>query len=271
LTSARAVRFGFGRNWARYIEEIDDQRVAIATDGLATTLGRSDLRGLRFLDVGCGSGLFSLAARRLGAAVRSFDYDTDSVDCTRRLRDLRMSGDQEWEVERGDALDAEYLTGLGQFDVVYAWGVLHHTGDMWRALRLIAGLVAPGGTLVVAIYNDQGLASRAWGSVKRLYNVLPGPLRPLVLGPAFVRLWGPTMSRDLLRGQPQATWRAYARERGMSPWRDTVDWVGGYPFEVARPEQLRRLYAGLGYSVVRERLAGRGPACNELVLRREPG
>lgn len=232
-------------------------------------LNRESLTGVRFLDIGSGSGLFSLAARRLGATVHSFDFDPDSVNCTRALKTRFVGVDTGWAIERGSVLDADYMSGLGQFDVVYAWGVLHHTGDMWRAIANAAARVVSGGQLFVALYNDQGFASRMWFGVKWLYNVLPPRLRFLVLWPAATRLWAPTFFRDVLRhGDCLHTWQNYVRERGMSPWINVVDWVGGFPFEVARPEDVTRFMTRLGFRLDEDRLCGRGHGCNEFVFTR---
>ena len=261
-------RFGFGANWRDFLTLLDETRIREAERSLAEALGRERLDGVRFLDVGCGSGLFSLAARRLGALVRSFDFDKTSVACTAELRDRFFAGDANWIVERGDVLDESYMSTLRTFDVIYAWGVLHHTGQMWRAMRIIARNVAPGGKLWIAIYNDEGWQSWVWWQLKRAYNALPPILRPAIVAPALVRIWGPDTILDLLRGRPFDTWRNYHRSsRGMSAWHDVVDWVGGYPYEVARPEQVIALYETLGF-------AGRvlthqdGHGCNEFILTR---
>ena len=269
-SSGVGARFGFGSNWRDFLSVLDDGRVREAESSLSRTLGRSRLDGLRFCDVGCGSGLFSLAARRLGATVHSFDFDLGSVACTGELRRRFFDGDPQWRVELGDVLDLRYLNNLGQFDIVYAWGVLHHTGDMWRAMENVATTVRDGGTLWLALYNDQGWRSDAWRRVKRLYNVLPARLRPLVVLPALVRLWGPTTMRDLMRGRPFESWRTYRSPRGMSPWHDVVDWVGGYPFEVARPAAVIAFYRKRGFEgdlIVRR--AGLG--CNEFLFHRSRG
>ncbi|MDX2121208.1 MAG: class I SAM-dependent methyltransferase, partial [Gemmatimonadota bacterium] len=131
---AAAPRFAFGRNWASFLRLLDEERIRAAEDSLRSLTGRDDLTGLRFLDIGSGSGLFSLAARRLGARVHSFDYDTDSVECTRELRRQYFAEDANWVVEQGSVLDPGYIASLGTHDVVYSWGVLHHTGAMWVAV-----------------------------------------------------------------------------------------------------------------------------------------
>ncbi|MEO8654743.1 MAG: methyltransferase domain-containing protein [Ramlibacter sp.] len=267
---AEGERFEFGANWAQFLKVLNDDRMRLAEQSLVKMLGVADLAGKRFLDVGSGSGLFSLVARRLGATVRSFDYDPKSVACTAELKRRYYPEDPDWIVEQGSVLDRDYLQTLGEWDVVYSWGVLHHTGAMWPALENVSSLVRPGGTLFIAIYNHQRVMTPVWTWVKRAYNRLPPGLRWMVLGPALVRLWAPRTVYDVLRGKPFYTWRHYAERsaRGMSAWRDLVDWVGGYPFEVAKPEQIFHFYRDRGFVLRNMVTCGGGLGCNEFVLRR---
>jgi SAM-dependent methyltransferase len=261
--------FRFGENWQAFSKGIDAETIEEAKRSLCEMLGRQDLAGQRFLDVGSGSGLLSLAAWQLGAKVCSFDVDSQSVSCTEALRRPRDPDDADWLVLQGSVLDRDFLERLGRFDIVYAWGVLHHTSRLWEALENTIDRVAPGGCLFVAIYNDQGRASQRWKRIKWCYNVLPRPLRWPLLGLALLRLWGPTTLRDFLRGTPFRTWRDYRRtSRGMSPWRDTIDWVGGYPFEVAKPEEVIAFCRQRQLEPTRVKTCGRGRGCNEFVLRR---
>lgn len=263
---AAGERFGFGANWARFLGRLDATRIADAELSLQRMLGRPALRGLRFLDAGSGSGLFSLAASRLGASVHSFDYDPQSVACTRFLRERHLSGrgaaegDTPWRVEEGSVLDPTYLAGLGQFDVVYSWGVLHHTGEQWTAIDNVSRLVRPQGRLFIAIYNDQGLRSRWWTGVKRLYNRQPLLRWPLIAlyTPYFV--WLRWLYRQLT-GLGKVG-------RGMTLWYDMIDWLGGYPFEVAKPEEVFRFLQARGFALREMTTAGGSPGCNEFVFER---
>jgi 2-polyprenyl-6-hydroxyphenyl methylase/3-demethylubiquinone-9 3-methyltransferase len=222
------------------------------------------------LDVGSGSGLSSLAARRLGAMVTSFDYDGQSVACTEELRRRYLPDDPCWIIEQGSVLDAEYLVGLGQFDIVYSWGVLHHTGAMWQAMANLKTMVKPGGLLFIAIYNDCGEVSRSWLERKRRYNALPQVLRPLYA----ICVWTPQELRSLAGSMRSGELRTYIREltsassgRGMSWLHDVIDWVGGYPYEYASVRDITEFYRRDGYEPVKIR-ENRSFGCHQLVLKR---
>jgi 2-polyprenyl-6-hydroxyphenyl methylase/3-demethylubiquinone-9 3-methyltransferase len=265
------LRFGFGRNWRAFLGVLDAKRIAEAEASLRSMLGLETLASKTFVDVGCGSGLFSLAAMRLHAArVHSFDYDPDSVACGRGLKDRFFPAAEHWSIERGSALDPVYLKGLGLWDVVYSWGVLHHTGRMWEGLANAAALVAPSGVLFVSIYNDQGWISRCWARVKRFYN--RGPLQRAAVLIVFIPYFAARgFVADLLRlRNPARRYTAYARSRGMSLLHDWIDWIGGYPFEVATPEAIVRFLLPQGFVLANLRTCGGGHGCNEFVFHRAP-
>jgi 2-polyprenyl-3-methyl-5-hydroxy-6-metoxy-1,4-benzoquinol methylase len=264
--TAPEVRFPFGANWRRFVDVIDEDRIRQAEASLDAMLGDGAIAGRSFLDVGCGSGLMSLAALRLGAAtVRSFDYDAASVASAERLRD-RYAPSAVWTIERGDILNPEYLRTLGTWQIVYSWGVLHHTGRMWEAISNSMRLVADGGVLFIAIYNDQGLRSRYWRAVKRFYNE-GAAQRALVIGthiPAFI-VRG--LVADLVRrSNPLERYIAYRRGRGMSVVHDWLDWLGGYPFESAVPQAVISRLSSSGFTALRVMTRERTWGCNEYVF-----
>ena len=258
------LRFAFGKNWKQFLRILDEERLEKAENSLKEFWPEQS-EPLSFLDVGSGSGTFSLAARKLGAEVHSFDYDDDSVACTRALKARYYPDDPNWNVEQGSILDQEYLRSLGKFNIVYSWGVLHHTGQMWSALKNITSLVKPGGLLVVALYNDQGWKSKFWKVVKQIYcSGWPGRwLMQAIFVPFF--LFGFLIS-DLMRlRNPLARYRSRHDARGMSVLTDIIDWIGGFPFEVATPEEVREFFSQRGFHLVQEKLTA-GLGCNEFVF-----
>lgn len=266
----RGERFRFGSNWQRYLRDIDKHRIAAAEDGLRAILGTDHLGGKSFLDVGCGSGLSSLAARNLGAIVTAFDFDPDSVAASELLKARMRPGDDEWRIEQGSVLNAEFLSSLGTFDFVYSWGVLHHTGALWEALENVLPLVRLHGTLALALYNDQGRLSRRALVMKRTY-VTSGPARRKLM------VWWYT-ARTVLRGlladlrdHRNPLRRLGSQPRGMSTFTDIVDWVGGYPFEVAKPEQVLAAVRADGFELAWLRTIGGGSGNNEYRFERVGG
>jgi 2-polyprenyl-6-hydroxyphenyl methylase/3-demethylubiquinone-9 3-methyltransferase len=236
---------------------------------LEEMIGAERISGATFLDVGSGSGLFSLAASRLGAGrIHSFDFDADSVACTETIRSRYSPPGAAWTIERASALDAEYLSSLGEWDIVYSWGVLHHTGAMWQAIDRVTRLVRPGGLLFISIYNDQGPVSQGWRAVKRLYN--KGQTGKLAVMSVFVPYFvGRGVAADLLRlRNPLVRYREYRRTRGMSMIHDWMDWLGGYPFEVARPEEIFEFCHARGFALEKLKTCGGRLGCNEFVFRR---
>ena len=266
----RGERFAFGQNWARFLRVLNADRIAAAEKSLVDMLGVSRLDGKSFLDIGSGSGLFSLAARGLGATVRSFDYDPQSYACTHELRRRYFPGDAAWIVELGSVLDRGYLDRLGTYDVVYSWGVLHHTGQMWAALDNIKPLVNVGGQLFIAIYNDLGAVTNRWETIKKRYNALPTPVNTAYL------LWllAKQQRKDAFEAWRTGKLDTWLRSwtdynvRGMSRWRDLVDWYGGYPYERASIEAIADVYGPDGFRLTRIVDRSLGYGCNEFVFER---
>ena len=266
---ARGERFQFGQNWSQFLPAIDEERIQEAEKSLKEMLEVDSLDGKTFLDIGSGSGLFSLAARRLGARVHSFDFDPKSVFCTTELKKNYFPDDESWKVQEGSVLDGEFMKSLRQYDVVYSWGVLHHTGDLWTAMENAQQRVAPGGKLFIALYNDTGSQSTRWHWIKQTYNGLPGVLQ----APFAAVVWLPTelklLASSIVTLKPKRyldSWTQYDRNRGMNKWRDIIDWVGGYPYEVSTPDEVFAFGRERGFSLTKLKCGRVGLGCSEFVF-----
>ena len=263
--------FRFGRNWQHYVANyLDPERERIAAESLEQLVG--ELRGRTFLDIGCGSGLFSLCAHRAGAGtVISIDVDGEAVAATRALH-ARAGSPANWAVLQRSILDPELLEELPRADVVYSWGVLHHTGDMYTAIRNASALVKPGGCFAIAIYNrvtGRWLSSRRWWQIKRAYNH-SSRRRQTLMEWVFASYW--LLGRLRNRQNPIRIAHEYRQARGMALWTDLVDWLGGYPYEFATVSEIDRFCSetcGLVCAtVLPEPNSGNGN--NQFVFRRHP-
>lgn len=248
------MRYEFGKNWQKFLKNsYSEERVEIAKNALLKGLRRPDLTGLTFLDIGCGSGLHSLGAFRAGAnKIVSFDFDAAAVEATKSLW-ITAGRPTCWEVLQGSALDPTFLANLGRFDVVYAWGSLHHTGDMWQALENVLLNLAPEGVFFVALYSDTVYRDAAWTSGQ------PFPEEWIKIKKAYNR----ASSIEKKRMEAAYIWHAWFSGALRRPWRfpaaiknfnDAVrsskigrgmdimtairDWLGGYPMEFVREKDL---------------------------------
>jgi len=169
-------RFAFGDNWSKFLAGLSEDRVGRAEQSLRDMLKADDLRASSFSTSGREAAIQSRGAAARGNG--SFLRLRPAVGGLHRgVEAPVLQGDPGWIVEQGSVLDEEFMGKLGRFDIVYSWGVLHHTGQMYKAFSMVIPTVAPGGHLFISVYNDQGFASEYWLMVKRTYNKgrWPGP------------------------------------------------------------------------------------------------
>jgi len=254
--------FDFGANWEEFSKRrVDQQRLGVACESLRSLLENESLVGKSFLDVGCGSGLFSIAAHRLGATrVVGLDLNLRCIETAQSNRNL-LAPDSPIEFHVASALEPEQLQHFGSFDLVYAWGSLHHTGSMWNAIGNVSRCVGPEGILILAIYNKH-VTSPVWKGIKWLYNQVPRLVQRLMVivlaGVIYIAKFLVTRTNPL------------KKERGMDFWFDVIDWVGGYPYEYATPRQVEAFVTSASFQLRRSVPAEVPTGCNEFVFNKAP-
>lgn len=260
--------FSFGKNWKNFLTTLNEERIENAKKSLVDFLGGEDnIRGKSFVDIGCGSGLFSLAAVLLGASrVVSVDVDQFSVECARYLRE-KQNNPAHWEIKEGSALDQNFINSLGKFDVVYSWGVLHHTGNMYAALGNVSQLISPKGVFFLAIYNRNKTrlregTSEFWVKMKRFYNSC-GSIEKRIITYLYISYF---VAGLIILGRNPVTYiRNYKSNRGMNWYNDIVDWLGGHPYEFASPDEMVNFFGERGLGC-KKMIYRDGIGCSEYLL-----
>ena len=229
--------FSFGKNWQEFLKTIDDNTINEAKKSLKEFMQLKNLKGKTFIDIGCGSGLFSYAAYLLNAKeIISIDIDPFSVKCAQYLH-KKANSPKNWKIAKASILDKKYISSLGQYDIVYSWGVLHHTGKIWEAIKIVSGLVKKDGLFYITIYNrsERIFGSSFWLKIKRIYNSSP-KIGKIMLETLLMTKY---LLADIVRlRNPITQIKNYNKKRGMSWRRDVIDWLGGYPYEPANVEEI---------------------------------
>ena len=258
------VTFSFGENWCDYLGTLTDEAIDSAANEIDQYLKAETLKGKSFIDIGSGSGIHSLAAHRFGVRnLCSLDVDPRSVEATTKMWEKAGRPDN-WTVKSGSILDDDFVRELGSYDIVYSWGVLHHTGSMWEAINNAISLVAPGGQMWIAIYVDGPNYQRDL-DLKKKYNAATDSGKRWML-----RKW---IFRDMLRmaknfENPFIYFQNNCK-RGMNRYNDAIDWLGGLPYEVASAQEILEFCKSRGLILEGIEVAPEG-GCSDYVLRHVP-
>lgn len=254
------MRFAFGKNWQSYsAKSLTPACIEKSRQAFRELVSGIDLQGRNFIDIGYGQGLSLIAAAQMGAKVLGIDVDKDNIEALRRVQQtIGYSG--VLEVRNVSILDEGFIDACrGRYDVVHSWGVLHHTGNMMKAIKNACALVGEGGYFICAIYNRHW-SSPLWRIIKWSYNILPGVLQHAMIALLYPVIY---VAKFLVTGQSPKR-----MERGMDFMHDVVDWIGGYPYEYADIEEIQNSVCRYGFLCLRVRPARVPTGCNEFVFKK---
>lgn len=266
----REQHFAFGENWLNFSKKINEATIRSAEKEFNKLIWPDVIKGKRFLDIGCGSGLHSLIALIQGAGeVFAVDIDPVCVQTTRQVLSEQYDKNN-WRSEEISVFDLTEEQ-FGTFDIVYSWGVLHHTGDMHQAISKSLNMVSPGGLCVLGLYSKT-LMCGFWKQVKKYYSK-SNKSRQDIIRNIYITLY--RISALIAKRKTfKEILGDYHQNRGMDFFNDVHDWLGGYPYESIRPDELIKYVNTLGFECIREviipsGLGILGSGNNEFVLRRK--
>lgn len=255
------ITFSFGKNWLDLNKSVTKKEIDKATDDLIYWVGKENIENKRVLDLGSGSGIHSLGLLALKAKeLISFDYDPHSVTATKEHWE-NLGKPEKWKVLHGSILDKAFVESLGKFDLVYSWGVLHHTGNMWEAINNALGMVSPGGYFYLTIYKDDNYEKSI--RIKKKYNAASPMGKRLIERKEISKL----MVKRMAGLKNPFAWNQKI-ERGMNIYHDLVDWLGGLPYEAASEDEM--LQWGLKNNLELKRILCKGNygACNYYLFKK---
>jgi len=261
--------FAFGKNWDLYSRQINSSHIESSKKDLISLIQLESLEGMRVLDIGSGSGVHSLSLMLLGCKdLIALDYDANYVSTTNRV----LSGKSfkgNFQVMQADIL--KHIPGIDghTFDLVYSWGVLHHTGDMMKGIDRSISYVKPGGLIALALYRKTPFCT-FWRIEKFIYSKSP-EIFQVISQKVYEFFFG--LGIKIKTGQTLRDYRlSYFQKRGMDFSRDVHDWLGGYPYESIDPDVLIQYMEQRGFTVLNSNISKKqsgilGSGCDEFLFK----
>lgn len=261
--------FQFGKNWNNFSNSISKNNINNSLKSIQNLISKKDIENKSILDIGCGSGLSLLSFLKLGAkSVCGVDIDPMSVKTAKSVIE-KYYNNKNWSVEEKSIFDINLKT-YPKFDLVYSWGVLHHTGDMWRSIDIASSLLKKNGVIFLALYQKTKLC-KFWELEKRFYVNSPKIIQKIIRT-LFKTLYisGLIVSKK----NPKVFFQNYKEKRGMEWHYDIHDWLGGYPYESIKRRDLEIFLNKKGFVIEnyfykKNKLFGLlGSHCDEFIARK---
>lgn len=260
-------QFDFGENWVDFSNAVSSESFNQARQQFLELTGEVINEDKSFLDVGFGQGFNLLSATVQGMDVVGCDINPKCAEALKiNVEHFGLDGaNEKVHIHIGSILDDSTISLLaddtlsdnGQFDIVHSWGVLHHTGNMNKAIDNAVSLVKPGGHFVVALYNKHW-TSPIWTGIKWFYCHVPSFIQKAMVHTLYGVIW--LAKLVVTRKNP------FKMQRGMNFYHDVVDWVGGYPYEYASQKEVVEMLKMHGMSLEKVIPAEVPTGCNQFVF-----
>ena len=158
-----------GTQTREYFEAIENKRYALEPE-IHQFAQFSRYHGKEVLEIGVGMGTDFLQWNRAGAYATGVDLTEECVALT-RARLLVFGFPDEGRVLQADAENLPFADS--SFDLVYSWGVIHHSPNTRKALEEIVRVMRPGGEGKVMIYNKWSAVSLMYWCLFALFRLKP--------------------------------------------------------------------------------------------------
>ena len=263
----KQIVFDFGENWKNYsYNAISKQKIKEAKKDFKKLFNKIDLKGKTFIDIGFGQGLSLLIAQQLEAKPVGCEINRRCLRALLINQKKFFKKAEKIPVVIGSILDQKTIQKLkkinlkkkdSKFQIVHSWGVLHHSGKMWKAINNAVSLVTENGYLAISIYNKHW-SSPFWHKVKYFYNISPRLIRRLLI---FIFYWIIFIGKFIITGEDP-----FKLKRGMDYYFNIIDWVGGYPYEYASIKEVKKYIELKGFRTIKVIPAQMPTGCNEFVF-----
>ncbi len=261
------MQFDFGKNWKAFSREaLTSVKIDQAKADFMHLLDGVPLKGKTFLDIGFGQGLSILLARYYGAKVVGNDINPTCRDALaltakalKTTTDIRICMGSILDTSVCDLVRKESPDERG-FDIVHSWGVLHHTGNLKKALETAMSLVTQEGYCVLALYNTHW-TSWIWRIIKWTYCKSPKCIQKFLVALLYPVIM---IAKAIVTRQDP-----FKQSRGMDFYFDVVDWVGGYPYEYMTVDECKAVFKKANFECIRVIEATVPTGCNQFVFKRK--
>lgn len=144
------TRYGFANSRKKYFKEIENTRYRLEPYLLSFANFR-EAKGKKLLEIGVGAGTDFCQWVKNGAIASGIDLTSSAIELTKERLEISNIKNSSYELRTADVENLPFTNN--EFDIIYSWGVLHHTPNTERAFQEVYRVLKPGGIFKGMIYH----------------------------------------------------------------------------------------------------------------------